>query len=522
MPDSQPSPAAGPQLRRATSRRTAMLLAAALIMLLCVSLIALDIRHTSEARELRLSQAEKVLGNFTRSLAQHAEDKIKEADTYLAQLVERLEAEGMGDAHAARLHPLLMDSVRDMPQLHGLFVYDETGRWIVNSQPVLLTQYNNSDRDYFIQHRDDPSRRVFIGPPIRSRSTGDWIITVSRRVDQPDGRFGGVALATMAMAHFNEYYKGYDIGASGTISLLLTNGTLLARHPFVEDAMGASLAEQALYRDHVLVAERGVLREAGEYGERLVAFRHLKRYPLAVVVTQSREEVLAGWIGEARRGTLGVVLLSISLAGAGLFVLRLMAQRLRAEDELRDARDALREANVRLQRLAAEDGLTGLANRRAFDERLAAEIARARRERTPLSLLLVDVDHFKPYNDLYGHLEGDDCLREVAALIRQVATHRGGDFAARYGGEEFAVLLSGTAEDGAARVGERLRAAIADAGIEHAGSPCGYLTLSVGAAALCIDMPGDAQDLMRRADRALYQAKHDGRDRVVVDVASPG
>ena len=130
MPPSLPPSSPRSDVRLATSRRTAMLLTAVLIVLLCVSLIALDIGHTSEARELRLTQAEKVLTNFTRSLAQHAEDKIKEADTYLAQLVERLEAEGMGDVHAERLHPLLMDSVRDMPQLHGLFVYDETGRWI--------------------------------------------------------------------------------------------------------------------------------------------------------------------------------------------------------------------------------------------------------------------------------------------------------------------------------------------------------------------------------------------------------
>ena len=200
-----------------------------------------------------------------------------------------------------------------------------------------------------------------------------------------------------------------------------------------------------------------------------------------------------------------------------------MAQRLRAEDELRDARDALHEANVRLQRLAAEDGLTGLANRRAFDERLAAEISRARRERTPLSLLLVDVDHFKPYNDLYGHLAGDDCLRDVAELLRQVATQRGGDFAARYGGEEFAVLLSGTTADGAIRVGERLREKMASARLEHAGSPSGQLTLSIGVAALhAEDVEDDAQDLIRRADQALYQAKDGGRDRVVVHGASSG
>lgn len=506
------------------ARRASMLLAGALIVVLCVSLVALDTRHTREGRELRLVQSETVLTNFTRSLAQHAEDKIKEADTYLTQLVERLQVHGMGEAHATRLQALLMGAVSEMPQLHGLFVYDETGRWVANSQPVLLTQFNNSDRNYFLHHRDNPDERVYVGPPIRSRSTGDWIITVSRRVDKLDGNFGGVVLATMAMSHFNDYYSGYDIGDAGTITLLQSNGTLLARHPFAEDAMGTLLGDDPLYRDQVLVRSRGVVRVTLADGQQhMAAFRHIDRYPLAVVVTQSRDEVLADWSREARTRSLGVLLLSIVLAVLGLFALRMVAQRLRAEDELRGARDALHAANLRLQRLAAEDGLTGLGNRRAFDERLAAELSRTRREHVALSLLLIDVDHFKPYNDLYGHLAGDDCLRAVSAAIRQIATHRGADFAARYGGEEFAVLLPNTPAAGARLVAERLRAAIAELQLVHEGSPGGRLTVSLGVAEL---LPGDnittAETLIQCADQALYAAKESGRDRVVTYPAEPG
>lgn len=500
-----------------------MLLAGALIVLLCVSLVALDSRHARESRELRLAQSETVLNNFTRSLAQHAEDKIKEADTYLDQLVERLQVEGMGEEHAARLHPMLMGAVRDMPQLHGLFVYDETGRWVVNSQPVLLTQYNNSDRNYFIHHRDNPDDHVYVGPPIRSRSTGDWIITVSRRVDKLDGNFGGVVLATMAMSHFNDYYAGYDIGRAGTITLLQSNGGLLARHPFAEDVMGTLLGNDPLYRDEILVRSRGVLRTQDADGQTLMlAFRHLQRYPLAVVVTQSGDEVLADWSREAHTRSLGIALLAAVFVGLGFFVLRLVAQRLAAEDELHRARDALHTANLTLQRLAAEDGLTGLGNRRAFDERLAAEISRTRREHVALSLLLIDVDHFKPYNDHYGHLAGDDCLREVGGVIRHIATHRGGDFAARYGGEEFAVLLPNTPASGARLVAERLRAAIADLQLPHERSPLWQITISVGVAELS---PGDnittAETLIHQADQGLYGAKQGGRNRVVVHPAEP-
>lgn len=518
MSDTAPAPRSAAALRNGVKRRSMMMLAAAAILLLCVSLVALDLRHTQEERELRLEQAETVLNNFTRSLAQHAEDKIKEADTYLAQLVERLQVHGMDEEHAARLHPLLMESARSMPQLHGLFVYDETGRWVVNSQPVLLTQFNNADRDYFIFHRDHPESVVFVGPPIRSRSTGDWIITVSRRVDKLDGSFGGVVLATMAMSHFNEHYLGYDIGRAGTITLLQSNGALLARHPFSEQAMGTLLGALPLYRDEVLVKPQGVLHTTLQDGrEHVVAYRHLERYPLAVVVTQSREEVLEGWAEAARTKTRAVILVSLLLGALGLYVLRLMSLRLQAEDDLRGARDALQIANLQLQRLAGEDGLTGLANRRAFDERLAAEISRSRREHAPLSLLLIDVDHFKPFNDLYGHLAGDDCLREVGAVIQRIATHRGGDFAARYGGEEFAVLLPNTPANGAEQVAQRLREALTEQRLVHAGSDISHLTVSIGIAELSPDDTiTTAESMIQWADQALYAAKQNGRDRVVI------
>lgn len=180
----------------------------------------------------------------------------------------------------------------------------------------------------------------------------------------------------------------------------------------------------------------------------------------------------------------------------------------------------------RLALLANLDGLTGLANRRHFDERLDTEWDRARREGTPLSLLLVDVDHFKKFNDQYGHQAGDACLRSVArALIEQA--RRPADVAARYGGEEFALLLPNTDATGCEQVGERIRQAIHDLGILHAlNLPSKKVTVSVGGAThLPASEKAHCMSLVEAADKALYAAKESGRDRLVMSgrvIAWPG
>ncbi len=176
----------------------------------------------------------------------------------------------------------------------------------------------------------------------------------------------------------------------------------------------------------------------------------------------------------------------------------------------------LERANQALAELAATDGLTGLLNRRGFDTALEREIARCRRERGELSLLLVDVDRFKAFNDRYGHLKGDECLRAVSSAIRG-AIRRPGDTAARYGGEELAVILAGTGETGAADRARAIVEAVRALAVPHEGSECEVVTVSVGAATLGDTTAGPAVaiDLIERADRALYAAKTSGRDRAV-------
>ena len=181
---------------------------------------------------------------------------------------------------------------------------------------------------------------------------------------------------------------------------------------------------------------------------------------------------------------------------------------------LEAARRELEVINRRLETLAAIDGLTGVANRRSFDLTLAQEWRHATREARSMSLLLLDIDHFKAYNDFYGHQAGDACLRLVAAAVASVV-RRPGDLLARYGGEEFAVILPGTELDGAVQIADEIRAAIVDRALPHDATALGLVTVSIGAACLVPGIDSPAESLTARADAALYAAKHSGRNQVL-------
>jgi len=188
-------------------------------------------------------------------------------------------------------------------------------------------------------------------------------------------------------------------------------------------------------------------------------------------------------------------------------------QRDAAYRSLRASQEDLARANEELRKLAALDGLTGIANRRRFDEGIQAEWSRGRRRQSPLALLLCDVDHFKLYNDQLGHPAGDLCLKKVAAVLTG-QLKRPADLAARYGGEEFALLLPDTDLAGALRVGEACRAGLQQLALPHPGAPCGHVTMSMGVACLVPGEDDSLEDLVARADAALYDAKRGGRNRV--------
>jgi len=209
----------------------------------------------------------------------------------------------------------------------------------------------------------------------------------------------------------------------------------------------------------------------------------------------------------------------------GYVVLEAKIRAMQRIDEMRrrqlDTSAQLLAANRELERLASEDGLTDLANRRHFDVYLATELARAQRNKQTVALVLCDVDFFKPYNDHYGHPAGDECLKRVSAAL-QSACRRPADLVARYGGEEFALVLPETELSGAVTLAEAARKAVEELKIPHAQSKAvPHVSISAGVAAQLPEMTITAEQLIMAADQALYQAKHLGRNRVVVLQAKP-
>jgi diguanylate cyclase (GGDEF)-like protein len=465
----------------------------------------------------RLREAEIDVNNMNKAIAQHAQDAIEGADNLLAGIVEILEASDSHRNDYTRLHEYLRMNVSQRDSLHGLFVYDDQGRWLVNSQETLLKHANNSDREYFQFHRHSKDRGPHIGPPIQSRSTNERIITVSRRFNHADGSFAGVVLATLPVNYFKSFYLTLDIGDDGAILLASDDGTLWTRRPFSEQTGYLDITGGPVYQAYKTrgLSDTLMLTSKMDGVERLYSYQRLHEYPILVAAGLSRDEVLAPWRAETVRlvGLSAFVILLFWLFG-----FRLLRQiKLHELDQLalKRTKYELEHINDELASLALEDGLTGLANRRRFDAVLDVEFGRAMRNKVPLALIMIDVDSFKKFNDTYGHLAGDECLKKVAKALAAISL-RPGDLAARYGGEEFALILPSTDASGAFNVASKVRGAVEALGIKHTENAYGIVTISAGVASL-IPVRGQTPDaLLQVADSALYMAKEKGRNRAYV------
>jgi diguanylate cyclase (GGDEF)-like protein/PAS domain S-box-containing protein len=607
--------------------------AAAFVVLVCVAILALSGWREWTSRVTELKNSETDMSNLARSLAQHADDTLELTDAVLIGMVDRLETDGTDPVAIARLQAFLDLRKATLARIRGLFVYGDDGRWIVTTEKVDLSGFNNSDRDYFRHHRESTNRSTLIGKPVRSKSGGQWIVTLSRRFNHPDGRFAGVALMTIDVAYFSDFYAQFDVGPNGAIALLNADGVILARSPDDGTYVGRDLANTPLFRGPRLQTGAYYFTSALDGVDRLSFYKRSSRYPIVVLATKSQNDVLAPWRQEVGIRGLVVLALVALIAVLGSYIVRQLLERHRmaavlvakeadfrllaeessdmvtrigwdgrilyvspssarivgwraeqllgtpalagvnGEDlprleqmvaalksgEAEDARISYRtrhrqkgeiwiestmhatrksgtgeidgvvaisrdmtthkDMEDKLAALATIDALTGIGNRRHFDEQLDAEWARARRDNTPLSLLMIDVDHFKKFNDRYGHQAGDRCLQSIASILSAVG-RRPADRAARYGGEEFVMILPNTAAAGCQQVSDSFRFALRELGLVHETNPPSKLvTASVGGATI---WPSAVQDsvkgssLIEAADRALFAAKSGGRDRLVM------
>lgn len=506
-----------PKMSERMGTKDKVLGATRFLLAVCLSLMLVAFWEAWNSRQYRLHDKEVAMANLAQTLSSQAQASIKQADTVLFSLVDRIETDGMDPDQLPLLKRLLNAQRNELAQLHGLFIYDAKGVWIADSSGIMPPNANNSDREYFSYHRDHPDRGPHVGMSIKSRSTGEWVLPVSRRINNPDGSFAGVALATIYLNHFLKLYDSIDIGNNGVINLISADAKIVLRRPFNEAILGTSIADGPLFTQLLPKGDSGTatVRSYVDGVERVVGFRRVNDYPLVVFTAMNKEEVLASWRQETLMSSAIVILLMSVLGGIGYRFIRLMKQQNRIQNELMGAQDELLAVNQTLESLALEDALTGLANRRQFDLFTQAEMGRAKRNHTTLALLMIDVDHFKRFNDRYGHLVGDECLRKLSKIIQE-NIRRPGDLAARFGGEEFSAVLPATDYVGAFIVAEKIRKAVLQAQIEHKDADQGIVTISIGVSACSPGPEGTPDALIGAADKALYIAKTSGRNMSVI------
>ncbi len=496
------------------SARAAFRLTVAFMLAVILAFLAVEGWRTWRDYHAAFASARDSVTNLARATAQHAEDAIRQVDVLTAALGERVEGDGLQSINVPRIHNLLVQQARLMPQLHGLFIYGPDGHWIVTDKEVIPDPVNNADRDYFQYHRTHTDREVRIGEVVKSKSTDDLIIPISRRLNNPDGSFAGVLLGTIKVSYFVDYYGDFKIDDKGALVLALRSGTILVRRPFIASVVGQSLSDSAIFKRFLPVSSEGIaeVKAVVDDTERLYGYRALTTYPLVVEAGLSRESIIAPWRWDLFKTGFVLFFLISAFTVFGLIVLNQLRQRMRMEKALRVAHQSMRD-------MALTDSLTGLGNRRRLDSALEDEIRLATRQRSTLALIMLDVDYFKPYNDTYGHAAGDDCLSAVGAAISR-AVKRPGDLAVRYGGEEFALLLPNTDSEGAAIVAHDILEAIRSQRIEHSAHPLGHVTASAGiASGTPAERPLTPGSLINAADKMLYRAKQSGRDRYCVAAA---
>ncbi len=502
-------------------------------------------------------------------LARHAAGLQRDVIISTRALLQVLAGTGAVSVPSERsCNPLLKSIAELQASIKTLSVATLDGRIVCSNQSSALG-LDISQHAHFLEavkYGQFVVSDYFVG----ARDVSPLLIAANPQRDK-SGTIQSVILATLDLNWTGELAKTLA-GRDGSIMLLIDgDGTVLAHEPNSADWPGRHLNDQPLIKSMMTLSE-GVVTDSSLDGiRRTIAFVQLPDTTAHVVVGFDENEVLgrvdtAMWSALSQLGyVIFFVLVSIWFGAERLLVrpIRVLsdtARRIgRGEDKTQAARLAwaeefiplavalddmaekldtreqeLRDINDQLRELAQLDSLTCLPNRRTFNAHLLAEWNTAVTHRHPISVLMIDVDHFKPFNDCYGHVRGDACLRKVGEVLKvhtkardmvagglqpaqnPVVMGRGEQLAARYGGEEFAVLLPGVGLNDAAKVAERLRRAVEELLISHAGAPWGFLSISVGVASIVPGERDSPQNLTEAADACLYEAKQRGRNAVVV------
>jgi len=423
----------------------------------------------------------------------------------------RAVAEGAADERVMSLpedlrNKVLFDRAATARYLGPITVYAADGTVQVSSVETATRRTHRSSVRSFVNDAEKTDAGLYISAPYTSRTAGgEKVVALSRQIFLPDGTFSGVVVGRLSVDYFRDLLGGLSVGNDGRVAVVETNGTMVTRVPGDHDDVGRDYSRSPVFVQSMKHGSGSFVATASIDGvRRLYIYRHIRGLPFVVSFAPALNEVYAGWRWRAKWVALLMALVTVTIA-AGAWAL---------VNEFRGRQ----VSRAQLQRMAHRDAMTGLENRGKFDEVWRREFLRAKRTGRPLSLLFIDIDYFKAYNDRYGHQAGDKVLKSVARHIAS-RVRRPGDHVARYGGEEFVVVLPETDTWGAASIAGEIRQAIYELDIEHAKSPYGRVTISIGAASSGEHDIVDEMALIRAADMATYEAKSQGRNRVCKHMA---
>ncbi len=457
-----------------------------------------------QIREERWHSAEQSAENILNTLSSAINRNLRVVDLSLGGVQDALEHRDLSGMDSDTRNMLLFDRSGNAEYLGSMLVLTPAGDILFDSGSAIPRKGNFSDRDYF-KAQIDRQGFTFLSRPYESRlRAGDPSIALSRRITGPDGRFEGVVMGDIRLVYFKDLFSQVHLGSKGTISLISFDGRVLMRSPSTNGSgdVDFDVSNSPVFQHMKSGPVRFFTAKASIDGvRRHYVYDRVGNYPLVLTVAFAVDDVFREWrIQAAAFAALGL------LVSAAILLLALALQRAVTREK---------RMKTEMEVLATTDALTGLANRRHFEHVLAKEWSRAARQREPLSLLVIDIDHFKAVNDRFGHATGDDLLREVAVQIRN-AIRRPDDLAARYGGEEFAALLPNTDETGARLIAERIRLAVAEAGCPDRAGGHVRATVSIGISTMLATPSAPLDELFRLADKALYRAKDGGRNQTML------
>lgn len=454
--------------------------------------------------------------NLSQTLDKYTEGIIRQSDMLINIISDVFENDEEIPGNVKRLKRILIEQDKSLDQLNNIVIYDNNGDRVLALRDKFIGGINSSDRAFFIYHKNYKAREIFIGPPVRSRTDGKWVITISRRLENKRSEFNGVVVLTLNIENFLELFGNINIGDKGSISLISGDGVLLVRMPFNEKFVGKVLSDSPLFSRYLKTSNSGVSKATSRFDgvERLYAYQKNSHYSLVTIVAFSMNEQL----DSCRKQTnyLILIIFSITCGGVylGILIIRDTRKRIITSNKLLREKNSLMTENAFLEEKVYVDELTGLANRAAFNMTLDEAINESLVSRVEFSLIFLDVDYFKRYNDTYGHVAGDECLKALAEIFIE-STHTINATICRYGGEEFAMIMPGVGKEKAKDISQSIFQLLDIKAISHTSSPFGQVTVSIGIYSNIISGTNtDPNMITSMADQALYQAKASGRNTI--------